>query len=104
MKFGYSTGYWSAGPPEGVVAAIAECDRLGFEHVWTAEAYGSDAITPLAYLAAHRWLQDFAFRIDIPWGIFLLAGLSALLIAVLTVSFQSIRAALANPVETLRHE
>ena len=52
MKLGYSTGYWSAGPPEGAVEAIAECDRLGFEHIWTAEAYGSDALTPLAWWGA----------------------------------------------------
>lgn len=60
--------------------------------------------TPLAYVAAQRWLEDFAFRVEISWRIFLLAGLLALLVAILTVSFQSIRAALANPVETLRHE
>ena len=42
MKLGYNTGYWSAGPPEGVEKVIAECDKLGFEHIWTAEAYGSD--------------------------------------------------------------
>lgn len=52
MKLGYSTGYWSSGPPEGAVEAIAECDRLGYEHIWTAEAYGSDALTPLAWWGA----------------------------------------------------
>ena len=49
MKLGYNTGYWSAGPPKGALDAVKECDRLGFEHVWTAEAYGSDALTPLAW-------------------------------------------------------
>lgn len=52
MKLGYNTGYWGAGPPAGVAEAIAECDRLGFEHIWTAEAYGSDALTPLAWWGA----------------------------------------------------
>ncbi len=52
MKLGYNTGYWSAGPPTGVVDVIAECDKLGFEHIWTAEAYGSDALTPLAWWGA----------------------------------------------------
>ncbi len=52
MKLGYNTGYWSAGPPPGVEEAIAECDRLGFEHIWTAEAYGSDALSPLAWWGA----------------------------------------------------
>lgn len=53
MKLGYTTGYWSAGPPEGVTAAIAEADRLGFDSIWAAEAYGSDCLTPLAWWGAN---------------------------------------------------
>jgi F420-dependent oxidoreductase-like protein len=49
LKLGLSTGYWGAGPPPGVEDAIAEADRLGFDSVWTAEAYGSDVLTPLAW-------------------------------------------------------
>jgi F420-dependent oxidoreductase-like protein len=52
VQLGYHTGYWSAGPPEGVPAAIAECERLGFDSVWAAEAYGSDCLTPLAWWGA----------------------------------------------------
>lgn len=52
MKLGYSTGYWSAGPPSGVSEAITECERLGFDSIWTAEAYGSDCFTPLAWWGA----------------------------------------------------
>jgi F420-dependent oxidoreductase-like protein len=52
MKLGYHTGYWSAGPPAGVLDAIATCERLGFESIWTAEAYGSDCLTPLAWWGA----------------------------------------------------
>ncbi|MBC8110004.1 MAG: FtsX-like permease family protein, partial [Verrucomicrobia bacterium] len=59
---------------------------------------------PVAWYAMHQWLQDFAYRIDISWWIFALAGVLALLIALLTVSFQAIRAALANPVKSLRTE
>jgi putative ABC transport system permease protein len=59
---------------------------------------------PLAYFAMNKWLQDFAYRIDIGWWIFALAGGMALVIALLTVSFQAIKAALANPVEALRYE
>ena len=59
---------------------------------------------PVAYLVIDRWLQGFAFRVDISWWIFLTAGLAALVIAWLTVSYQSIRAALTNPVEALRYE
>ncbi|HEX2630793.1 MAG TPA: FtsX-like permease family protein, partial [Chitinophagaceae bacterium] len=59
---------------------------------------------PVAWWAMDRWLQDFAYRINIGWVVFLVAGLAALLIAVLTVSFQAIRAALANPVKSLRTE
>ncbi|MBK8561917.1 MAG: ABC transporter permease [Saprospiraceae bacterium] len=60
--------------------------------------------TPLAYFGMKKWLQDFAFRIDIQWSVFALAGLVAVAIAFLTVSFQSIKAALANPVKSLRSE
>ena len=59
---------------------------------------------PLAYLAMNKWLQNFAYRINIGVGTFALSALLALLIALLTVGFQAIRAARANPVDTLRYE
>jgi len=59
---------------------------------------------PLTWFAMYKWLQDFAYRIDIQWWVFLLAGVVALLIAFVTISFQSIKAALANPVKSLRSE
>jgi putative ABC transport system permease protein len=59
---------------------------------------------PAAYLLADRWLENFAYRIGISWTTFVLAGFLALLIALITVSFQAIKAALANPVKTLRYE
>ncbi|MEO6942747.1 MAG: LLM class flavin-dependent oxidoreductase, partial [Terrimesophilobacter sp.] len=49
MRIGYATGYWKQGPPVGAAKAIRAAERLGFESVWTAEAYGSDAFTPLAW-------------------------------------------------------
>ncbi len=52
IKLGYNTGYWSAGPPKGALDAVKEAERLGFNSVWTAEAYGSDALTPLAWWGA----------------------------------------------------
>jgi F420-dependent oxidoreductase-like protein len=52
VRLGYHTGYWSAGPPEGITEAIAQCERLGFDSIWTAEAYGSDCLTPLAWWGA----------------------------------------------------
>jgi putative ABC transport system permease protein len=60
--------------------------------------------TPLAWYFMHTWLQDFAYRVKIEWWIFLLAGLVALFIAILTVSFQALKAAISNPVESLRTE
>ena len=60
--------------------------------------------SPLAWLAMHKWLQGFAYRIDISLWIFIMAGLIALLIAVVTVSIQTIRAAMANPVKSLKTE
>src|SRR5688500_2213229 len=59
---------------------------------------------PLAYWGIYNWLQDFAFRATINWQPFVWAGVSALLIAIITVSFQAIRAAVANPVKSLRTE
>jgi hypothetical protein len=59
---------------------------------------------PLAGWGMHRWLQDFAYRTSMPWWIFVLAGVAAIVIALLTVSLQTIRAAMANPAESLRVE
>ncbi len=60
--------------------------------------------TPIAWWAMSKWMQNFAYRIDITWWMFALAGLFALLIALLTVSFQAIRAALLNPITSLKAE
>ncbi|MEO0334424.1 MAG: FtsX-like permease family protein, partial [Bacteroidota bacterium] len=60
--------------------------------------------TPLAYLTMNQWLSSYASRIQIGVGIFVIAGLFTLLVAGLTVSWQSIKAALTNPVDSLRNE
>lgn len=60
--------------------------------------------TPIAYFAMHKWLENFAYKTEISWWIFVLAGAIALVIAILTVSLQSWRAASRNPVEALRYE
>jgi putative ABC transport system permease protein len=60
--------------------------------------------SPIAYYFMNEWLQDFAYRVSIEWWIFVLAGIISIIIALLTVSYQSIRAALANPVKSLRTE
>jgi F420-dependent oxidoreductase-like protein len=52
LKLGLNTGYWSAGPPPGAQDAVLEAERLGFDSIWTAEAYGSDCLTPLAWWGA----------------------------------------------------
>ncbi|WP_428654471.1 ABC transporter permease [Runella sp.] len=59
---------------------------------------------PLGYWGMTKWLEDFAYRIEINWWVFVLAGVSAIAIALLTVSFQSIKAALMNPVKSLKTE
>jgi len=59
---------------------------------------------PIAWYAMHKWLQNFAYRISIGWWVFALAGVIALLIALITVSWQSYRAASKNPVDALRYE
>lgn len=60
--------------------------------------------TPVSWYLMHQWLQDFAYRTTMSWWIFALGGLLTILIALLTVSFQAIKAAVANPVESLRTE
>ncbi len=59
---------------------------------------------PISWWAMNSWLEDFAYRINIQWWVFAVAGFAALLIALLTVSFQAIKAALSNPVKSLRTE
>ncbi len=60
--------------------------------------------SPIAWWSMNEWLDDFAFRIDIQWWMFVVGGVTAVAIALLTVSWQAVRAALANPVESLRDE
>ncbi len=60
--------------------------------------------SPIAWWAMNKWLEDFAYRINIGWWVFVIAGTAALLIAMLTVSFHAFKAAIANPVKSLRTE
>jgi putative ABC transport system permease protein len=60
--------------------------------------------TPLSWYGMHSWLQNFAYHVDVEWWVFVVAGAMAVLIALFTVSFQSIRAALVNPVQSLKSE
>lgn len=60
--------------------------------------------SPIAYYIMSKWLQGFAYRIDIQWWVFIMAGAAASLIALLTVSYQAIKAAIANPVKSLKSE
>jgi putative ABC transport system permease protein len=60
--------------------------------------------SPVAWYMMHLWLQDFAYRVNISWWIFALAGLLSLMIAFLVIGFQTIRSAIANPANSLRTE
>ena len=60
--------------------------------------------SPIAWYIMNRWLQDFVYRIHISWWVFLLAGALAVFIALATISYQAIKAAVANPVKSLRTE
>jgi putative ABC transport system permease protein len=60
--------------------------------------------SPIAYYLIHQWLESFAYRVNISWWLFAMAGASAILIALLTISYQAVKAALANPVKSLRAE
>ncbi len=59
---------------------------------------------PLGWYLMHRWLEDFAYRITIQWDVFIIAGLMAITIAILTISYQALRAANVNPVESIQNE
>jgi putative ABC transport system permease protein len=59
---------------------------------------------PIAYYYLHNWLQNYTYHTEITWWVFALAGSGALLITLLTVSYQAVRAAVANPVKSLRTE
>jgi putative ABC transport system permease protein len=59
---------------------------------------------PVAWWGVHKWLEDFAYRIAVNWWVFVLAAVAAVIIALVTISFQSLKAALSNPVKNLRSE
>jgi putative ABC transport system permease protein len=59
---------------------------------------------PFAWYAAYQWLQDFAYKVNIEWWVFAIAGIMVLLIAYLAIGYQSIKAAFVNPVNSLRSE
>jgi ABC-type antimicrobial peptide transport system permease subunit len=67
-------------------------------------AIGFVIASPIAWYFMDKWLQDYAYRINISWWIFLMGGVSAIIIALVTVSFQAIKAAIANPIKSLRTE
>jgi putative ABC transport system permease protein len=59
---------------------------------------------PIAWFAMNRWLENFAYRIGLSWWMFVLAAVLAVIISLITVSFQTVKAALKNPIESLRYE
>jgi len=59
---------------------------------------------PISFYAMSKWLESFAYRVDLSWWVFVLAGLIAVVVALVTVGWHAIRAATANPVESLRYE
>jgi putative ABC transport system permease protein len=60
--------------------------------------------SPLAWYFMHRWLEGFAYRINIGWSVFLITAIGAMLVALVTVGVQAVKAAVANPVTSLRTE
>jgi putative ABC transport system permease protein len=80
------------------IVAMLSKDFLGLVLIASLIAF------PIAGWAMSQWLHDFAYRITISWWVFLIAGIIALVIALLTISFKAIKAAVANPVKSLRSE
>jgi len=83
-----------------IISILALLSKDFLKLVFIAVCIGS----PVAWFIINKWLQNFAYRIEINWITFILVGSCAVLIALITVSFQAIRAAIANPVESLRTE
>ena len=104
MKLGLGIG--PVGPPGGerIIELAKEAENLGYDTIWCPEIYGMDCFTPLAWIGMNRWLDDFAFRVDLQWWVFLGAGLITIAIAVGTVSIRGLKAARANPVENIKQE
>jgi putative ABC transport system permease protein len=86
------------GASVSAVAALLTADFLKLVLVSVLLAF------PLAWWVMHKWLQNYALRIDMSWWVFALAGVAAVLIAIATISFQAIKAAVANPVKSLKTE
>ena len=85
-------------------ASVYKIFALVLKEVFVLVILSSIIASPIAYYFMNKWLQDFAYRIEISWWIFAMAGGIALLITLVTVSFQAIKAATTNPVDTLRYE
>lgn len=85
-------------------ATIPDLMYLQYREIIYMVIIGNLIAWPIAWYAMHKWLHNFAYRIEISWWIFGLAGVLALVIALLTVSWQAIRVATVNPVEALRYE
>jgi len=86
------------GASEGSIVTMLSKDFLKLVLISSAIAF------PIAWWGMNKWLQDFAYRIDVGWWIFIVASLAALLIALFTVSTQAIKAAITNPIKNLRTE
>ena len=60
--------------------------------------------SPIAWYAMHLWLQGYSYRINVQWWVFVMAGMLSVVVSLITVSFQAVKAAIANPVKSLRTE
>lgn len=103
----YENGIAKVSGPWGLAAEeeIPEVEQAArFVFFWQALFSKAKHAAPLAWLAANRWLNSYAYRSSIEWWYFVAAGLLAVLIALISISYHSLRAALANPVDALRYE
>jgi len=85
-------------------ASVARITTLLSKELITLVVISFIIATPVAYWGMSKWLMDYSYRVSISWWVFALAGALSVVIALLTVSYQSIKAALANPVKNLRAE
>jgi putative ABC transport system permease protein len=85
-------------------ATVADITTLLSKDFITLVIIAIAVASPIAWWAMNKWLQEFAYRTQISWWVFIGAGLLAIFIALVTISFQAIKAAMANPIKNLRTE
>ena len=83
---------------------LGNCFKIMLRYFLTLVIIASLIAFPAGWLAMHKWLQNFSYRVDISWWVFVLAGFIAAFITMITINYQAVKAAIANPLKSLKTE